>query len=180
MLEMKQTTTIPFVEEIQIVNQSLPLWYSHWGLFHKLAFDIRQHVSKSIENNGLDFLLYQIENTRRGVETLYGNLAYNNFVEESGLKGVDSWIKKLCSLINLKTLGAKPIETMNLVMTRQGYLAYYGKFYSDQMEIKLYIGSAEEIDGATVFQRARSSVDLSTRKWSALIEQLPLTVWVET
>jgi len=172
------TLKIPDLTQVQIDNNPMPLWYSHWGLFHKIAFDIRQHVAKPYNDGGLNFYLNQNENTKRGVETLYGTVSCRQFLTPEGLSGVDDWIKQLCSLINLKTAGSQPIENLELVQTSQGFLAYYGKFYSNQMEIKLYIGANENIDGATVIYRKRSEVDQGTRKWDLLVEQLPLTVWV--
>lgn len=175
---MKEITDqVPLLEEVQIHNPPMPLWYAHWTELANIALQIRQHIARPLRKGGLDFSLTQYENTQRGIVTLRGQVSYKQFIREQSA-GVAAWLQRLCTLINLKTFGSKPIEKIRLVRTRQGFLAYYGGFYSNQIEIVIYIGSGEDIDGATVIHLERSKVDEETRDWKLLAQQLPATVWV--
>jgi len=172
---------IPTLEEVQVRNHPMPLYHAHWRGLVETAYAIRQEVAAPLEDEGLDFLLTQYENTQRGVETLRGQVLSKYFLKEQKA-GVEAWLSRLCYLINQKTKGYKPLEKLQLVLlTRQNtnFFAYYGKFYSDQMEIIIYIGSREDIDGALVFHRQRSNVDLKSRDWSVLAEYLPEVVWAK-
>jgi len=172
---------IPTLEEVQVRNHAMPLYHAHWRGLVDTAFAIRQEVASPIKDDGLDFLLMQYENTQRGVETLRGQVFSKEFLKEKKA-GVEAWLSRLCYLINRNIKGYKPLEKLQLVLlTRHNtnFFAYYGTFYSDQIEIIIYIGSREDIDGALVFHRQRSSVDLKTRDWSVLAEYLPQTVWAK-
>jgi len=175
----KIITEVPLLSEIQISNAPLPLWHSHWGGLVKIAFDIRQHIARPIKKGGLDLTLSQNENTKRGVETIQGLVSYKKFIQPQRTAGIEAYISRLCTLINLKTLGSKPIEKLRLARTQQKHLLYYGAFYNNQMEIVIYIGSGEDINGATVVHLKRSYVDETTRDWNLLAEQIPQTVWVK-
>jgi len=170
--------TVPYLTDIQAVNQPLSLWHAHWRGLVETAFQIRQKVSEPINRGGLDFLLMQYENTKRGVETLRGQVQSKRFLKDKKA-GVDEWIKWLCTIINDKIAGFKQIEKITLVrLPTTEFLAYYGPFFSNQMEIILYIGSREDTDGATVIHRERSEVDMTTRNWDLLSEYLPQTVLI--
>jgi len=174
---MTETSTIPLLDNVQVNNNPMPLHWVHWRLFHTVAFDIRQHVSKPLNLGGLDFTLTQYENTQRGIETIRGIASYKELLKDGA--GAEAWLKRLCTLINLKIQGSSPIEKLNLVRTTQDYLAYYGVFFSNNMEIILYLGSGEDINGATVIHFGRSKVDEKTRDWTRIAQQLPQEVLVE-
>lgn len=155
----------------------MPIYFAHWRWLVETAFSIRQEVSLPIEKGGLGFLLNQYENQRLGVETLRGSVKAKDFLKDKKV-GVEAWLNKLCYVINQKIRGYSPIEKLEFVMLKDGFLAYYGSFYSNRMEIIIYIGSRQDIDGAIVLQRERSKVDITTRDWKALSEYLPQTIWV--
>jgi len=179
-LEIEIETRIPLLEDIRIRNQPLPLWYGHWVEMSRLALKMRQHIARPIDEGGLDFLLSQYENTQRGLETLRGQIIWKQNPNKE--TGQESWLKLLCTKINLHTEGSKPIEKLQLTrLSRQHtyHLAYYGFFYCNQMEIIIYIGSGRDIDGADVTHLPRSRVDESTRDWKLLAGQLPLEIWIK-
>lgn len=168
----------PYLSEVRVVNPPLPLWHAHWRGLVETAFLIRQKVSEPLEKGGLNFTLTQYENTARGVETLRGEVNSKKFLKEKKA-GVQSWISWLCTIINERIKGFNPIERLRLVqLPSTNFLAYYGAFYSKQMEIIIYIGSREDEDGATVVHRKRSEVDITTRDWKVLGEVLPQVVWI--
>lgn len=176
---MTETTArIPFIDTVRVRNHPLPLWHAHWRGLVNTAFGIRQETAIPIGKGGLDFHLTQYENTRTGVETLRGQVMAKDFLKDKKA-GVEAWINRLCYVINQCIRGYKPIEQVRIVMLKDGYLAYYGSFYSEQMEIIIYIGSRDDIDGATVFHRRRSEVDLKTRDLELLTEFLPETIWIK-
>jgi len=169
----------PYLSEIQVVNSPLPLWHAHWRGMQQTAFQIRQKVSEPITKGGLDFLLTQYENTQRGIETLRGQVLSKHFLKDKKA-GVEAWINWLCTIINEKIKGFKQIEKLILIrLPTTNFCAYYGSFYSNQMEIIIYIGSREDEDGASVIHRERSEVDPTTRDWKVLGELLPQTIWIK-
>ena len=170
---------LPYLEEIQVSNNPMPLYFSHWVLPHTKGFNIRQKISNEIENGGLNLILTQYDNTRRGVESLKGSINYKDFIRPEGLVGVKEWLARLQAIINSEIVGADPLEKIRLCQTRQGALAYYGYFYSKLMELVLYIGFGEDIDGASIEKRDRSKLIEETREWSIILEQLPETIWIE-
>ena len=173
----KMSLAVPYLEEIKVHNQSLPLHYVHWRSLIINAYEIRRVISRPIDQGGLDFLMNQRENTERGVETIFANATTKSLLEKQN--GAEYWLKRLSGMINSQTKGAKPMERLRLARTRQEFLCYYSPFYSDQMEIVLYIGSGEEIDEADVIKRDRSKVDEETRDWIKLASQLPIEIWIE-
>jgi hypothetical protein len=171
---------IPFLDEIRVQNPPMPLHYAHWRERHDTGFQIRQIISDP--KDGLNFILTQYDNTRRGVETLQGSKLSKDFLTTDKKTGIDEWLNDLCFLINQKIKGYKPIEKLERVVLRAQNtysLAYYGSFYSDQMEIIIRIGFRENIDGATVFHRRRSQLDMTTRDIELLSEWFPQTVWIK-
>lgn len=177
--DTESNSRIPYLNEIQVVNPPLPLWHAHWRGLVETAFLIRQKVSEAPKKGGLNFILTQYENTQRGIETLRGQVNSKHFLKDKK-SGVESWISWLCTIINEKIKGFKQIEKLQLVLLpATNFFGYYGSFYSDQMEIILYIGSREDVDEADVIRRERSEVDITTRDWETLSEFLPQTVWIK-
>ena len=168
---------VPLLDEIKVRNQPLPLYYVHWRSLIQNAYEVRRVVSRPINDGGLDFLMTQRENTERGVETITGIALTKSLLEKHN--GAEAWFKRLSGLINSQTKGAKPIEHLRLARTTQGFLCYYAPFYSDQMEIVIYIGSGTDIDEADVIKRERTRVDEETRDWKKLAQQLPSEIWIE-
>lgn len=170
---------IVYLDQVQVRNHPLPLWHAHWRGLVDTAFEIRQQVALPLRKGGLNLTLAQYENTQRGVETLRCQVVSKEFLRNKKA-GVEAWISRLCYIINQKIRGFHPIEKLQRVVIRNtNYFAYYGTFLSNQMEIIIYVGSGEDIDGATVFHRKRSEVDETTRDWTLLEEYLPQTVWIK-
>lgn len=169
---------IPYLSKIKIHNQPLPLWHAHWRGLVETAFLIRQETATPLERGGLSFLLTQHENTESGIETLRGQVLAKEFLKDKKV-GVEAWVNKLCYLINQLIKGYRPIERLKLVMLENGFLAYYGSFYSDQMDIIIYLGSRDDIDGATTIHRKRSEVDIQTRDLNLITEFLPQEIWIK-
>jgi len=171
---------IPFLDEIRVQNLPLPLHYAHWRGIHQTAFEIRQIIASP--DGGLDFILTQYDNTRRGVETIQGAKLSKDFMVTEKKTGIEEWLNQLCFLINQKIKGFKPIEKLERVVLRDQKtysLAYYGSFYADQMEIIIRLGFREKEDGATVTRRHRSQVDITTRDVELLSEWFPQTIWIK-
>jgi len=162
---------IPLIETIKVRNPSIPLYDSIWELLAHKAIRIRQDTARPINNGGLEFILVQRENTQRGIESLIGHVEYK---PNSGL---DAWIQRLMSLINLELRGSQQLEQLRLARNKLGFLVYYGSCYSNRMELILYIGSREDIDKAIVEHRKRSTV--YERNWQLLAQQLPMDIWVK-
>lgn len=172
-------TTIPLLKDVLVRNHPMPLWYAHWIEPTNLALQIRQHVARPLKKGGLDLTLQQYENTHRGIVTIRGIVPYEKFLKFDK-SGTEEWLCRLITLINLKILGGKTIENIILTRTHKPkHLAYYGSFYSDQMDLIIYTGSGEKIDHATVVHMPRSFVDETTRDWSLLLQRLPLEVWAK-
>lgn len=169
---------VPLLAEIKVHNQSLPLYYAHWRGLMDNAYEIRRIVSRPIYDGGLNFLMTQRENTERGVETIIGNATSKGLLEEKN--GAKVWLTRLGGLINSQTKGAKqPVERLRMARTTQEFLCYYAPFYSDQMEIVLYIDSRKDVDEADVIERPRTELLVDTRDWKRLASQLPFEVWIE-
>ena len=174
----EMSVRIPYLDEIKVCNPPMPIYYASWRGLVETAFSIRQETGLPKEKGGLDFLLWQYENQERGVETLRGNVKAKDFLKDKKA-GVEEWINKLCYLINQRIRGFEPIEKIDFVMLKNGFLAYYGSFYSERMELIIYIGSREDIDGASGKSYNRSFIDVTTRDASLLTELLPQTIWIK-
>jgi hypothetical protein len=162
---------IPLIDAIKVRNPPIPLYDSMWELLAHKAMRIRQDVARPIKDGGLEFTLRQIENTRRGVESVIGEAEYQ---PNSGL---DAWIQGLMSLINLELRGSQQLEQLRLTRNKFDFLIYYGSCYNNRMELVFYIGSREDIDKAIVEHRKRSTV--YERNWQLLAQQLPMDIWVK-
>jgi len=173
------STRIPLLKDVRVRTAPLPLYYAHWRGLVDNAFRIRQTIAEPREHGGLDLVLIQREAVRRGVMSIWGKVPAKKLCLEK-LAGAEEWLQKLASKINLSIQGSKPVEKLQLVRTdKPRFLAYYASFYANYMEVVIYIDSGEDIDGASVNRRERSTVDESTRDWKLLAEQLPMTVWVK-
>ena len=167
---------VPLLKEIKIRNRAMPLWYVHWEGLVGIGLRIRQHVARPMKKGGLDFTMSQNENTQRGVLTIVGHRKYAKLLKE-GI-GAEAWLRRLITVINLETQGAQPIERFRLCRTNKELLAYYSPLCSKQLEVVLYIDSGTEVDGADMIHLERSHVDVETRDWQRLTDQLPLDIWV--
>jgi len=175
---MTQTKTfhIPLLKELRVRTAPMPLYFAHWRGLVENALTIRQSIAKDLKIN-----LNQRECTHRGVQCIWGKIPIKpRDLLTPDRKGVEEWLREICTKLNQSIAGSIPIEHLQLCRTdKPHFLAYYASFYANYMEIVLYIDSGAKIDGADVTHLPRSYVDESTRDWKRLAEQLPLEIWIK-